>query len=74
MEKIDTIEQLARESGHAERFKNIQYVDRGVAEETLKTSASYEVDRESYPRSGLEDFVDGELSVDLHGNLEMVEH
>ena len=74
MEKIDSIEKLAQESGHAERFKNLRYVDRGVAEESLKTSASYEVDRDFLPRSGLEGFVDGELSVDLHGNLEMVEH
>lgn len=63
---------MAEEHGHASHFKNLKYVDR---EEDPELKQKYEQAQASLHNlhKTLEDQVDGEINVDLHGNVEMVE-
>lgn len=72
LESVKKIDALAQETKQADRFKDLKYVER---EEDLELKAMFE---ESQSRlfnleKVMEGKVDGELSVDLHGNMERVE-
>uniref|UniRef100_A0A7S3HUF3 Uncharacterized protein n=1 Tax=Favella ehrenbergii TaxID=182087 RepID=A0A7S3HUF3_9SPIT len=72
LDNLKNIDRLAEESGHTERFKNIKYVDR---EEDPELKAMFEKKTAQLANLGkdLAGKVDGEINIDLHGNLEVLE-
>jgi len=72
LENMKNIDKLAKDSGHADRFKNIKYVER---EEDPELKAMFEKKTSEIANLGkdLEGKVDGEIHIDLHGNLEVIE-
>lgn len=72
LENIKKIEQLAKETGHAEHFKKIRYVER---EEDLELKSLFEQEQSKLRNldKTLEGKIDGEINVDVHGNVELVE-
>ena len=65
MDKLDAIARAAEESGHADRFRNLRYVEREGADAAPAESGNAQ---------SFEGRLDGEINVDLHGNLELIEH
>ncbi len=68
MEILKEVDRLHQESGIAEQFKKIQYVER---EEDLELKAAYEAEQAKFNSlsQSLKGKVDGEISIDLHGNI-----
>ena len=63
---------MAQDTNHADQFKNLSYVER---EEDPELKQMFEKHQENLfsLEKNLEGRVDGEISIDLHGNVEMVE-
>ncbi len=70
LDNIKKIDALAKETNHADRFKNIQYIDRG---QEPKMGSIFEKGQTPEDHS-LEGKVDGEINIDLHGNVEVIDH
>ena len=68
MSVLKEFDRLHEESGKANMFKNIQYVDR-VDDPEIK--ANFEANEQQFRdfTAKMKDRVDGEISVDLHGNI-----
>jgi len=68
MKVFKEIDVMHEKSGKAEMFKNIKYVEREVDEE-IKAGFDREAERFAEMSSKLKNKVDGEISIDLHGNI-----
>ena len=68
MEILKEVDRLHQESGISEQFKKIKYVER---EEDLELKEAYERDQAKFNAfsESLKGKVDGEISIDLHGNI-----
>jgi len=70
LDNIKNIDALVKETNHADRFKDIQYIDRG---EEPKLGSIF--DKNQSPEDNtLAGKVDGEINIDLHGNVELIDH
>ena len=68
MEILKEVDRLHKESGIAEQFKKIQYVER-VEDLELKEAFEREQAKFNSFSESLKGKVDGEISIDLHGNI-----
>ena len=68
MAVMKEIDKVYEASGYSQQFKNIQYVER---EEDPELRAQYEknLKKQSEFSSIMKDKTDGEISIDLHGNI-----
>jgi DNA-nicking Smr family endonuclease len=68
MEILKEVDRLHQESGISEQFKKIKYVER---EEDMELKEAYEREQEKFNAFSetLKGKVDGEISIDLHGNI-----
>ena len=68
MEVLKEVDRLHQASGIAEQFKKIQYVEREDNLELKKAFEDEQIKFNEFSKS-LKGKVDGEISIDLHGNI-----